>query len=463
MPTPPKKPTKKPGAKPPASKAPAAKNPAAKTPVAKKPAPKKSAAKTPIAKQPAGPPDFEWVNAFPPLQALAGGLGELGFKLASLQESEEAGEALEERYAGNPRVGVLWSHDLWAACQARAQGLRLFAHGPDYPREGGVTTASGLYFHPERPGELLFAPSPDFPALLFVPLAAQGEALRGLMEEVDPARPAPDCFQRTRVERAFMGNRHQLRVPNPYSGKLEEAGPHELDRHFTCSPAAKGMAWGTSRTEDPFPGNPLAQGGARRILAMATLSPEVRQQLPGAVARLTRATRFSRSHLGVEMHSGGVYVWHVAFKPSRISASTIARFNEVAGYRLPGDMPVDLAVAIHGFEWMDLPCLTAELAQAEDPEQVAGLVRVLLAVQHEDLGAAVRTLHQYADHPAVEVRGVLANACVDYNWEFFLEELALKDPDPGVREFAEQVMASGIRAPAFNDMGEPLEDDEEAR
>ena len=76
-----------------------------------------------------------------------------------------------------------------------------------------------------------------FLAMLFVAFPAEEEALRAVLQEFDPAKLPMKNTSRTRSVRAYMGDASVLEVPNPYSGEMDPAGPHELDRHFNFSPA----------------------------------------------------------------------------------------------------------------------------------------------------------------------------------------------------------------------------------
>ena len=184
---------------------------------------------------------------------------------------------------------------------------------------------------------------------------------------------------------------------------------------------------------------------------------KVRAQLEGALPTLTRAALFSRSHLGVEMHRGGLYVWRVAYAPSPVARDTLARFNARTGYRLPDDLPVDVAAAVHGFEWLDAPWIDAQLAGEADPARAAGLLRAAFALAFDDLGRAAELLRRYEDHPERMLRATALDAALDYNWEWFLEERACAERDPELRDAALAAITAGVAPPVLNDMGEPVD------
>ncbi len=371
-----------------------------------------------------------------------------GLALTSAEEAREETDGLAAHYADGWHLGTLWSDALWGACQEAVRGAVVVALGPTASLGPHISARVLVLAHPDRPGELMVAPSGEFPAALFARVPVEEGALRAALASLDPARCAP----RTRVAKAFMGYSNTLSVPSPYSGQREPAGPHELDRHFNFSPAAASWCWGTAYTDDP-----VDPAGAHNQIAMAVTLRKIREQVSGALPALTRATHFSRSHLGVEMHRGGLYVWRVAYAPTAAAGDAVARFNAATGYRLPVDLPIDVAAAVHGFEWLDEAWVDRELAASTDDDRTAGLLRVALALAHDDLRRASEVLRRYADHPAVTVRGTLLNAAIDYNWEWFLESLACVERDDDLREVALAALATGVAPPAVSDMGEPLD------
>ena len=392
--------------------------------------------------------EVDAIDSFGSLRALRPPLDAAGLAVVSAEASREASDALTAHYAGAWHQGTLWSDALWEACQEAVRGAVVLARGPTVRLSQGIDAQGLVLAHPERPEELLVAPSAEFPAALFLRVPAEARALREALASLDPSAPRA----RTKTARALMGYSSTLTVPSPYSGELEPAGPHELDRHFNSSPAATSWCWGTAYDDDPI--DPAA---ARHPAAMVVTRRKIRAQLDGALPTLTRATLFSRSHLGVEMHRGGLYAWRIAYAPSPRSRDTLARFNERTGYGLPDDLPVDVAAAAHGFDWIDAAWIDAQLSDEADMTRAMGLLRMAFALAFDDLGRAAERLRRHGDRPERQMRATALDAALDYNWQWFLEERACVERDADLRDVALAAIAVGVAPPIVNDMGEPLD------
>ncbi|MCY0989247.1 hypothetical protein OV203_19065 [Nannocystis sp. ILAH1] len=364
--------------------------------------------------------------------------------------SQEAGEALRERYADNWTLGVLWSPALWDACQARARPLRLWATGPVQRGAHGREFTPSFYLDPADPGRLWYTPDPALPAALFVPLPATRAAIEQALTEFGPNTP-PLALAEAKTVRAFMGEASFLRVPSPYSGELEPAGPHELDRHFNFSPVVTPHAWGSAFADDP-----LRDAGALSASQEIVALREIREQIAESVPRFTRRAWFSRAHLAIEMHTEGRYVWEVTYRPSDFASEVIAELNKIVDAPFPADLPLDVAAALHGFLFLDAAWFEATLAGETDLRQRDALVSAVLAVVSDDIVEAARIaraaiLRHEADQIAV------ANAALQYNWQFLLEELGSATASAELRAQITTVLAEGIAPPQVDEHGEPVD------
>jgi hypothetical protein len=457
----PKQPATKPTATPKPAKKPAKKpaRPAVKQPPAKRSAPTKPAKQPTPASESAAPPApavplagrADWlVGPLAPLRALAEAVEDLGVHVVSDTESVAGGDALREHYAEGWSLGILWSDALWDACQARVGPLRLWATGPAVQNTMGNDLTPSLYLDPAEPGQLWYTPTPELPAALFVPLPATRAAIETALGELGP-RAAPVELAEARRVRAYMGPAAHLRVPNPYSGTLEPAGPHELDRHFNFSPVATPYAWGSAHADDPLRGRePLST--IQSVIALR----EMREQLAESLPRFTRRTYFSHAHVAIEMHARGHYVWDITYRPARLSAPVIAAFNALTGNAYPADLPVDVAAAVHGFMFLDAAWLAAEIAGEADPGRRSALVSAALAVAADDLGEAAR-IGRAAISRSLADQIAVTNAAAQYNWQFLLEEVASATTDADLRAHIEAVVIEGIAPPAVNEHGEPVD------
>ncbi|MCC6554447.1 MAG: hypothetical protein IT372_15825 [Polyangiaceae bacterium] len=402
---------------------------------------------------PPAPKDLGWLDRFAKLAALRddAALAAAGVSWCAEEEAREGGEALAERYAGNWQLGALGNDAIWDACGELSRGKLLVARCPAVQNRNGSEARGELYVDPARPEEILFAPSSEVPPVLWIPVAAEAGALRDALAELYPSRRVPR-LELPRVSRAFMGYLRELGVPSPYSGQMEQAGPHELDRHFAFSPYVDALVWGTAAADDPWPERIPPQPGYQ--IKLVGMSRRVRAQREGGICGFTRRTLFSRSQITIELHQRALYVWEIRYRPSR-HACVIERFNERFGLRFPTDLPLDVVGVLVGFELAEAEWLEARLGEQTDAGAVAAYLRVIAAVRHSDLGV-LRLLRRHLDHESPVVRGTIANLCMEYGWESLLEDVGMKEQDAELRALIDRVLDVGIAAPQFDDMGEPV-------
>jgi hypothetical protein len=325
------------------------------------------------------------------------------------------------------------------------------AAGPGFTRQigpGAFPEPSGFFIDPARANELLFAPSDRFPAALWPRIAANADGVRSVVS----AFPSIDVprLDLPRVQRAYMGSLSSLTVANPYSGALDPAGPHELERHWTSSPAIGSLEWGSAFEDNPWT-KQWAAGGLNFLVLQGAIRA-CRAQHDGATARHTRCTLFSRSQMTIELHRNGHYVWELRYVPAP-HGDVIERFNATTGMQLPLDLPVDLACAVHGFEFTSAPSLEARLVDAND-DTIGGLLRVIAAVRHTDV-TVTHLLRKYMSHANEGVRRTLASVAIEYNWEFLLEDITAAEAPGALRDQLDHILDVGINPPTFNDNGEP--------
>jgi predicted negative regulator of RcsB-dependent stress response len=402
-------------------------------------------------------PEARWLDAHPKLAALRehAGLRERGVRFLDMDDARSGGDALREFYGDSLHLGTLWTNSLWAECRRIAASLWLIAKGPAVPGQrhaGELTVDIVLYVDPEHPETVWLGPDDEFPAALFTELPSDGDAIAAALDALylQPPQRVQDlpC-----VMRAFMGYPNQLMVPNPYSGELEAAGPHELDRHYNFSPALDPLVWGGAFDDDPWPEAMPAVPQMRVIM----LSRSRRSQRRGTIARLSRRAQFSRAHVGVEIHQShmnALYVWHIRYRPNPYPA-TIQRFNENCGSNYPTDLPADVVAGIVGFDWITAEQAQATLAEVE-PEMVPAYLNVIAAIRSNDLEVTT-LLADYAARAGEATRAAVANLCLEYGWRPLLEQLALVEPDEPMRGQMLAALARPFPETMFSEMGEPVD------
>ncbi|MCB9742520.1 MAG: hypothetical protein H6740_07975 [Alphaproteobacteria bacterium] len=401
---------------------------------------------------PPAPPDLGWLERFPALAALAHDpdAAALGLRFLGEAEAQEGGQKLLEEFTGNYTLGMLWNDALFAACGEAARGKLRVADTPSVWHRNGFDVTGGLYLDPAEPERLYFLPGPSVPPVFFHEVAPTVEALSALLGHYYPSRRVPRASL-SQHARLFMGYSQQLQVVHPYSGSLVPIDFHELDRHLVFSPFLDSMQWGTAFDDDPWPDRIPPQPGYG--IKIGNRSREMRRQAEGGNCRFTRRSLFSRAQVGYELHGPNLWVWDIRYNPNPFP-ELIERLNALLGFRMPTDLPFDVAGALLGFDFMRAEDLEEGLAQAAEPGQVAAYLDVIAALRHSD-PELLPLVRRYLRHEDSDLRASLANLCLRYDWLGLLEDMAVLEPDPGLAEQMLRVVIEGIAPPRFTDLGEP--------
>lgn len=396
------------------------------------------------------PADTRWLTSLG-LGALVADerLASLGVVFVDEAESDLRTGEIRGRFSGDIYpMGTLWVDAWWAASCELAARMVVIAVGPTSHRRGQADLDSAVLVDPTDPSVVYLAVSQSVAPIVWIKVTSDP---RPLWEAVQAALPR--C--RVPIEalpkryRAFMGYRSQLVVPNPYSGELVDPDFHDLDRFFLFSPYLDPFCWGTAAPDDPFPDRFVPQPALN--IKQIDLSRDARSQREGGTFRFTRKSLFSRSHVGYELHSGNLFVWDIRYQPAPF-AGVIGRLNSEFGLSYPLDLPVDVAGALLGFGSADSPVFEGMLDN--QPGDVAPLIEIIGALRNYDL-SVVEVIRRFLDHDDIWVRSTIANVALRYNWMFVLEEQAITEKDPTLREKLIDTIGRGIASPVFNEHGEP--------
>jgi hypothetical protein len=396
-------------------------------------------------------PDLSWLSRFPRIRELAASpeLAGLPIEWESETDAEAGGESVKSYYAEGWHLGVLWNDKLWAECRKRSSGLLRVASLSSVRSRSGVELTGALYMDASNPEQLLFAAQDEIPPPLWLPVATTPAAVRAILEETYPAR-RKSRLELTQSYRAFAGYVSRTGVPSPYSGELEAATPHAMDRHWTFSPFVDPFTWGSASDEEPWPDRIPPQPAY--MMKINARSRSVRAQKDGGISQFTVRTLWSRSWITIEYHRDDIRVLHVRYTPGR-HRGVIRAYNELLSTDFPEDLPFDVAGAITGFELLSSEELETSAAEEGPPERLAAYLSAIAAVRHADLGVT-GLLQRHLAHESRAVRGTIINLAIRYHWVFLLEELAITDQDSDIRGFLAGALDNGIAPPEFDDMGE---------
>lgn len=374
-------------------------------------------------------------------------LAALGIEWLTEAESERILPILLVEHEKGP-VGTIHTQVTLRRSRSMLATRRAVAWGPVSRSRERVEERCLLFVDAVRQQDgLWLALSESYPPFLWIRVEPRPGGLRRALGEYFP----PPRLRRVDMPgraRGFVGYGGRFFIPSPYARGVEPATIAELDRHFSINPFVDSCSWGSAFDDDPWPDEIPEQPGL--TLKVGQRQAVVGQQGRGHVWSLTRRTRHSRSYLTIEVHGSvhgsdtgdDIYVAEVRYRPSPHTWAVKA-MNTMFGCDYPIDLPVDVVGALMGFQFAGAGDFEAELAKATDPEQIAGLLYVVSALRHDDLGAFA-LLRKCLEHPSPVVRGTVADIAMAYNYEVLLEEMTLREPDAELQAELQEVLDEGI-------------------
>jgi len=325
-----------------------------------------------------------------------------------------------------------------------------------HPSRGFADMASTAYWYVDgrAPERLLFAPDPNYPTFLHVPVGTTAgdvaEVLAGFFPDPPPTRTA---F--TKVTRGFMGYREDHSVPSPYNGGLEAIDGLTLDRYYTMNVFSHGNSWGSAFPDDPYPAEPLD------MLQLTAFGREALKQDDGVPSKTWR-TAHSGSYVTVEIHKEALLVGEIRYRPGN-RPEVVADLNARFGSTFPTDLPVDAVGMLLGFDFQTADIAIGDVPTVEDLGERLGALQIALAVTYGDLDGLDRLRpHLTHEDPRFRVRAL--NMLLDYNYEFLLEELVLAETEATIVEQTQGFLDEGIGArhpDAFEGEGDDYDDEDE--
>lgn len=288
-------------------------------------------------------------------------------------------------------------------------------------------------------GGLWCALGPYYPAWLWVRVEPTADGLREVLSSTFPRR-APMRTELTAAARGFVGYTHTVEVPNVYDGEFVAINGHDLDRYVGLMAYPMQHAWGSAHVDDPL----RTEIGAVPALSMMAATDGNLAQRLGRVPSMTWRMLQSQAYLSIEIHGRDVVCAAVRYVPTPAShRATVRRVNTDFDTAYPEDLPLDVIGALTGFAWDTEDTLAHNLGPDASVGQVAGMVRVMYALRHGDLGATL-ALRDYARHPEPDVRRSTVWAALWYGDHFMAYEALLAEPDAETRAHLLDVIERGL-------------------
>jgi hypothetical protein len=336
------------------------------------------------------------------------------------------------------------------ADRAVRAGKVLVAKGPSTTKRPGSLSEMFVqwYVDPATPDRLWCALSDRYPGWLWVPVEPTADALREVLDDMFPT-PARRRVDLTRWVRGFVGHPRDVPIPNVYDGEYHGFDGYELDRYFFLVPFVDGGSWGSFHLDDPLRDD-LREAPGEFAMAHEQAKVMASKQEPGRVPSMTWRSLHSRSYLSIEVNMRHFVCARLGYRPAPPShQAVLAAANRDLALNLPPDLPLDLAGAMSGYDFMPAAELERLLGEslahpAADVNVLAARIGAFAAVWEGDL-AHLRRLREYARHPLTEVRETVRYIANWYNMRFLLYEVALhsngdSDEERQLRSYTEELL-----------------------
>lgn len=385
-------------------------------------------------------PTFPVVPFAPWLETLRQGVIVDGLRWLGQAESQQLTQEVRTSFASSCPLGMVLTHEMMEQAAQGASDVIVVAAGPGRSSRQGYLLRELLWLvDPKHPQQIFLALNAKTPSSLWVPLATKASAMREACAQV-LVQGQPDSLKLWRQARFFMGYVGHLEVPNPYSGQLEAAGPHEMSRFLTTSPFLEHLSWGSAYADDPWP-DVLPQEPGLGV-ALAAQQRRALAQSEGFAWSETYRSIYSRSYFGLEVPFGGIYVAALSYMPAP-HASIITTLNATFELDLPLDLPLDLAAQLLSHLPLSPSELLSRVESVEDEDELVGLLHAYGAATFQQT-EALEVFRRYLDHPSLEVRQAIMRLAYSRNAYSLLCELALVEDDQEGAQLLEQILEEGI-------------------
>lgn len=378
------------------------------------------------------PPWWETVTKDPLTQ-------ELGI---SWRDPESFEPAAEQAWTGTMSNARLDSIDY-----ARRRRKLLVGTGPEVARRDRQHPSRVHWYVDADEPELLWCSlDRSYSAWLWVPIEPTPQAVAEVLSHSHPRTPLTR-LDMSATARGFLGFRNDLLIPQVETDGMVPFNGADLDTYFTGVKYLDDGSWASNRFDDPYDDDSVA-GSQRRA----------RTQRLGRIPSKSWRTLHSRSYLSIEVHSRAVVCAKAQYRPSpRSHRTVVSRLNTEAETDFPIDLPLDVVGALSGFQFARERDLIHNLTSPENNEQLASGIQIFAALWCGDLRESYR-LRDYAAHEDADVRLATAQVANWYGYRFLLEEMALSETDPGLRESLEGLIIQGGSPDTYNAFSESATD-----
>lgn len=334
---------------------------------------------------------------------------------------EEASDAvmlrMSQRYAGRGPVFVPLQREIVHLCQRLLERLTPIATIPTSPRRPDVVAHQATVFiEVTKPEHVIVCIHEELPPLLWFPAGHTCETLTAQMLPYIEDNPAPSVTYLPMMHRGFIG------TPG-----IIEMSRDELLAHWSTSPLAESLFWGSAHLDDPWP----ARITATELPELSEQATYFLSQHPDAPWGVSFRAIASRSILSFEDHDG-LLTLQFHYTPAS-HAPLISALNAQFGQQWPLDFPVDVCALLIGLHYEERSHLLEFIKESSsptgDPDELVFNLYALASVMRGDL-SFVETLRPLLTHSSLQVREAIADIALRHNLDFFLLWMLESEPEP---------------------------------
>ena len=317
----------------------------------------------------------DWLKNFPEwLQRLADdpAAADLGLVWLSAEDGGARVQTMVETYSGEGSPLVPLTEEVRAGALKLLNNKVVIATGPKIGmRVSEDQIESLLIIDKERPEEILFALSRDYPPFLWIPAGTTAASIRAAIGDYFQ-KEAPKRAVLNRVVRFFFGNERML-----------DTDIHGIENHFLESPFTAELSWGGACADDPWPARFV---GEVHTVAFMGQVLENAKQLDDAIYTTSYRLQHSHGILTVEDHSG-MFVIELRYAPGH-SRDVVVALNRRFNFTFPADMPLDGVAALLGLSLQTEESLKETLSDHELSEDHELVLHALAALKYGDFSLA---------------------------------------------------------------------------
>ncbi len=339
-----------------------------------------------------------------------------GWSWLDTQEVEDFVTRMTQRYAGRGPAFVPLQKEVVYVCQRLIERLVPVATIPTTPRRPDVVPhLATVLIEKNAPEHVIICVHEELPPLLWFPAGQTLESVSSQMTPYTGQDPAPAAVDMPMMHRGFIGTPGIL-----------EMSRDELLAHWSTSPLAESLFWGSAHLTDPWP----SQISAAELPELSEQAAHFLAQHPDAPWGVSFRAIASRSILGFEDHDG-LLTLQFHYTPAG-HAPLIAALNAQFGYQWPLDLPVDVCALLIGLHYEEsdqiMEFIDESSGVAGDADELIFNLYALASVMHGDL-SFVETLRPLLSHPSQEVREAIADIALRHNLDFLLLWMLEREPE----------------------------------